>query len=78
MKENKNILLIICMVLFNNIYVSCENNTIENPRVVIIGAGAAGIAAASKLFVNGFTNITILEAEDRIGGRIYTTPFGKL
>lgn len=48
----------------------------RNPKIVIVGAGAAGIAAASKLFEHGFKDVTILEAEDRIGGRIYTTPFG--
>lgn len=48
----------------------------KEPRIVIIGAGSAGIAAASKLFENGFKNVTILEAEDRIGGRVYTTKFG--
>uniref|UniRef100_A0A0C9PGX1 Smox_2 protein n=1 Tax=Fopius arisanus TaxID=64838 RepID=A0A0C9PGX1_9HYME len=44
----------------------------ETPRVIIIGAGASGIAAAAKLFRNGIDNVTILEAEDRIGGRVYS------
>lgn len=46
-----------------------QNN---QPNVVIIGAGAAGIAAASKLMKNGFENITVLEAEGRIGGRVHS------
>lgn len=45
-------------------------------RIVIIGAGASGISAATKLVSFGFKNIIILEAQDRIGGRIYTIPFG--
>lgn len=44
-------------------------------RVVIVGAGSSGIAAASKLVQNGFTNVTLLEAEDRFGGRVNTIPF---
>ncbi|XP_023014221.2 spermine oxidase [Leptinotarsa decemlineata] len=40
------------------------------PSVIIIGAGAAGIAAGTKLLKNNFTNFKILEAEPRIGGRI--------
>lgn len=48
----------------------------RNPKIVIIGAGAAGIGAATKLYENGFTNITILEAENRIGGRIHSVEFG--
>ncbi|XP_026805812.1 spermine oxidase-like isoform X1 [Rhopalosiphum maidis] len=44
--------------------------------VIIIGAGVAGIAAATKLLKNNFKNFIILEAENRIGGRIQTLPFG--
>jgi cation diffusion facilitator CzcD-associated flavoprotein CzcO len=47
-------------------------------QVVIVGAGASGIAAASWLMEHGVDNIVILEAEDRIGGRINTIPFGML
>lgn len=49
----------------------------EQPKIVIIGAGASGIAAASKLLENGYQNVTILEAENRIGGRVYSTRFGE-
>lgn len=48
-----------------------------NKKIVIIGAGPSGIAAATKLKSNGFQNIILLEAEHRIGGRINTIPFGK-
>ena len=41
--------------------------------VLIIGAGAAGLAAAHTLTAAGF-RVLILEARDRIGGRIYTHP----
>lgn len=47
-----------------------------NPKIIIIGAGASGYAAACKLLENGFNNITILEAENRIGGRIDSVHFG--
>uniref|UniRef100_A0A1A9Z0N8 Amine oxidase domain-containing protein n=1 Tax=Glossina pallidipes TaxID=7398 RepID=A0A1A9Z0N8_GLOPL len=46
------------------------------PKIIIIGAGAAGLACAMKLLDNGFTHVHILEAENRIGGRILTVPFG--
>lgn len=45
-------------------------------KIVVIGAGASGIAAATKLLSYGFTNVTILEAQDHVGGRIHTVPFG--
>lgn len=46
-----------------------------NKKVLIIGAGPSGIAAASKLYENGFKNVTVLEAENRFGGRVHTIPF---
>ncbi len=39
--------------------------------IVVIGAGMAGIAAAHRLKMAG-CNVSILEARDRIGGRIWT------
>ncbi len=39
--------------------------------VVIIGAGVAGLAAARRLRQVG-CNVTVLEARDRIGGRVHT------
>src|SRR5687768_14310890 len=39
--------------------------------VVILGAGAAGLSAGRALAGNGL-RITILEARDRIGGRVHT------
>ncbi|XP_062957828.1 spermine oxidase isoform X2 [Cynocephalus volans] len=40
------------------------------PRVVVIGAGLAGLAAAKALLEQGFTDVTVLEASSRIGGRV--------
>ena len=41
-------------------------------RVCIIGAGAAGLYTAMMLKFLGATNVDILEASDRVGGRCYT------
>lgn len=43
----------------------------ERTDVIIIGAGAAGLAAACSLSIAG-VSATVLEARDRIGGRVYT------
>lgn len=48
----------------------------QNISVIIVGSGISGFTAAVKLIENGFSDVTILEAEDRIGGRIFTTEFG--
>ena len=39
----------------------------EAKRIVIIGAGPAGLTAAIELLKKGYT-VTVLEATDRIGG----------
>jgi monoamine oxidase len=39
------------------------------PRVVVIGAGFAGLACAYELRSAGF-HVTVLEARDRVGGRV--------
>ncbi|KAJ8949098.1 hypothetical protein NQ318_017003 [Aromia moschata] len=48
----------------------------ESPSIIIIGAGPSGIAAATRLLKNNFTNVKVLEAENRIGGRIRSIQFG--
>ena len=42
-----------------------------NRRIVVIGAGLAGMAAARELNRAGH-QVLVLEARDRIGGRIWT------
>lgn len=46
-------------------------------KVLIIGAGMAGLSAANHLVKNGLTDFKILEARSRIGGRIISIEMGK-
>jgi monoamine oxidase len=41
-------------------------------HVIIIGGGVAGLMAAMKLRASSNLNVTLLEAQDRVGGRIHT------
>jgi monoamine oxidase len=43
--------------------------------VVVVGAGVAGLAAASELAARDCA-VTVLEARDRIGGRVWTADLG--
>src|SRR6266446_6625832 len=40
--------------------------------IAVIGAGAAGIGAARRLAEAGTVSVLVLEARDRIGGRVHT------
>src|SRR5690349_24125336 len=47
------------------------SNAANGYDVIVVGAGAAGLAAASHLSRNG-KSVCVLEARDRIGGRVLT------
>ncbi|MFS7965267.1 putative non-specific polyamine oxidase [Helianthus anomalus] len=53
---------------------------IKKPRIVIIGAGMAGLTAANKLYKSGVLKgafeVCVVEGGNRIGGRINTSEFG--
>ena len=55
------------MVLPNSFNINLN----AKPRVIIIGAGFAGLAAAYRLMKKG-CQVTILEARNRIGGRVFS------
>ena len=55
-------------ILFTTIPAFTEN---KSPKVVIIGAGLAGLTAAYRLQKEGM-DVHLYEARDRVGGRIFT------
>ena len=53
---------------------ACQTISKIDPKtksIIIIGAGISGLAAAKKLHDKGF-NVTVLEAQNRVGGRLRT------
>ena len=51
---------------------ACDN---ADAKVLILGAGMAGVTAAYSLQQNGTSDFIILEAQDRMGGRMRTDMF---
>src|SRR5437016_11667060 len=52
-----------------------EKGTAHGTKVVVLGAGVAGLSAAYELGKAGY-DVTVLEARDRVGGRNWTIRHG--
>lgn len=59
------------MGVFPSFQVSAQRPPASPLKVLVVGAGIAGLAAANTLAAQG-VEVTILEARSRIGGRIWT------
>ena len=46
-------------------------------KIIIIGAGMAGLSAANHLLKNDINDFVILEGRNRVGGRIVAITIGK-
>ena len=45
-------------------------------QFIVIGGGISGLSAASHLSKNGFNDFKLLEARNRLGGRVATMQIG--
>ena len=74
------ILLLYALQLFSTItvngrHVREKRATTHRTKVLILGAGVAGLVAAKTLEQNGVKDFLILEAQDYIGGRFKQRSF---
>ena len=71
--QRKDFINLTSLGLLSVPFYSFRNNLLsgKSKKVIIIGAGMAGAAAANALRSAG-TEVTVLEARNRIGGRIHT------
>ncbi|XP_074316274.1 polyamine oxidase 1-like [Silene latifolia] len=65
----------ILFLMFMTLFVALVSGT-SPASVIIVGAGMSGISAAKKLQESGIHDFLILEATNRIAGRIHKTQFG--
>jgi monoamine oxidase len=74
----RNFLKIFGLTMMGSAYSACSEKsqghiaTSSKKRVVVIGAGLSGLAAAQELHGHGHA-VVVVEARDRIGGRIWTS-----
>uniref|UniRef100_A0A0N5BC16 Amine oxidase n=1 Tax=Strongyloides papillosus TaxID=174720 RepID=A0A0N5BC16_STREA len=59
------------LFIFLTLITHSLQNEANQDSIAIIGGGFAGIAAFNQLQANGYKNIKIFEASNRIGGRVY-------
>lgn len=64
------ILLLTPTILASSCNKESDNET-NGKIIIVIGAGISGLIAAKKLKENGF-NVIVLEAQDKVGGRLRT------
>src|SRR5689334_15607749 len=50
---------------------ACGATSVRPRRVIVVGAGLAGLAAADAALRDGW-DVVVLEAADRVGGRVLT------
>jgi monoamine oxidase len=72
----KNIFLLF-FLLASTAYADPQS-TVESHKVIIVGAGFAGLEAANYLQSHGIDDFIILEASDHLGGRAYTIPWNNV
>jgi len=64
-----------CLLVISGYAESCHGydrgKCDENNRVIVVGAGLAGLSAAVRLMDKGW-DVIVLEANSRVGGRVFT------
>ena len=71
-------MLILKFLLFLSIYSKLHAVLIINVTnlydVIVLGGGVSGLSTMSSLATAGLKNTLLIEGQNRLGGRIFTTP----
>jgi spermine oxidase len=69
-------IFLLIVTILSGIYCKATRSNTNDPRIVIVGGGLAGVTALAELLENGYENVVLLEAQRRFGGRVKTINFG--
>jgi len=72
--DDKTDMTVIVLLLGLVAACSAQGSSGHGAGVIVVGAGMAGITCARELVKLGFKNVTVLEARNRIGGRLWSVP----
>lgn len=72
MKMTRRSTLAAAMASLTTVLASPIRALSSSRKIIVVGAGLSGLTAAKALAANG-DNVTVIEARDRIGGRIWTS-----
>lgn len=72
--NRRNFVKLLSMVLTSATLNSTSRVYAQKQKIIVVGAGIAGLTAAKTLMQKGH-EVLVLEARDRIGGRIWTSQY---
>jgi monoamine oxidase len=68
-KSLKESLLFFLATLLLALPLNAQTPLAKDARIAVIGAGASGLTAAHTLRKKGYSNITVYEKDNRVGGK---------
>jgi hypothetical protein len=71
-KSLKESLLFFLATLLLALPLNAQTPLAKDARIAVIGAGASGLTAAHTLRKKGYSNITVYEKDNRVGGKVYS------
>lgn len=68
--KSRSFSLILCVLVAISLFSNVHSTTSKTESILIIGAGVSGLSAAQTAKSLGYTNVVVLEAQNKVGGRL--------